>query len=172
MASIGDLLTRPKLGTKWTEGKRKAVALQGCWPGFAIALWCNRTTESRRDTETNPPACSVRDSLASGLFRVFEQCSNDYRYRQDCRFFVTGSCYLPLLVFFFCFLYLRCQPKHRCLGNGLTSCGFTVHAFLCSCSVFLVLLPWLLYSLTRASFRVHAFTCFIGENRNAQGHIV
>lgn len=101
MASIGDLLTRPKLGTKWTEGKRKAVALQGCWPGFAIALWCNRTTESRRDTETNPPACSVRDSLASGLFRVFEQCSNDYRYRQDCRFFFTGSCYLPLLVFFF-----------------------------------------------------------------------
>lgn len=74
--------------------------------------------------------------------------------------------------FFFCFLYLRCQPKHRCLGNGLTSCGFTVHAFLCSCSVFLVLFPWLLYSLTRASFRVHAFTCFIGENRNARGHIV
>lgn len=171
MAFIGDLLTRPKLGTKWTEGKRKAVALQGCWPCFAIALWCNRTPESRRDTETNPPACSVRDSLASGLFRAFEhECSNDYCYREDCGFLVTRSCYLLLLVFFS--FYLRCQPKHRCLAewfNVLWIHGTCVSLFLFG---FLVLLPWLLDVLTCASFRVRAFTCFIGENRSAQEHIV
>lgn len=80
--------------------------------------------------KTNPPACSVAVSLASGLFRVSKPRSNDHYYTED-----RGLRRGDRVIFSFSLSLCLTAPSTKTRMPGewfITSCGFTVHAFLCS----------------------------------------
>lgn len=99
----------PHRGQNKRKEKRRRWHWQGCWPGFAIALWRNRTPESASSRHWNRPTCVFSGSQPClrfiSCFRAAFQRSLLYGRiavceRRPCYRFFFFSLSLSLSLFF------------------------------------------------------------------------